>query len=613
MHLLFPTLFLGIVSLLGIVPGIVPGIASLLNQAQAKTITSHQLTLIGNSKYPETFSHFDYVNPDAPKGGIIRLATTLNFDSLNPFNNKSVAPPVIYDTHARLMIRSADESYSLYGFVAERIEYPENYEWVIFHINPKARFSDGSPITAEDIAFTLKRLQTEASPFFKNICKNTSVEVITPLQAKFTFITPGAKAIALAGYMPVLSRRYWENRSLGDKLTEAPVSSGPIRPVKFNKGQSVTYERIKNYWGAELPVNKGRYNFDQIRIDVYRDQHAAIEAFKAGLYDLRYEYDINQWQQAYKTPALKEGRIKREILELEYPPGMTGLVFNIRLSKFQDIRVRKALTLLFDFEWINQKLLHSGYQRTQSFFSYTALEAKGLPDKNELNLLTPFRHQLDDTAFGPAETPTVTKGDGNNRTQQRTALKLLKEAGWEIDQGIMRYRQTGEPLTITILSDDYSQERLLVPYRKMLSKAGIDMDVQTVDKSLFRKRMRQFDFEMANWHFWHSLFPGQEQQYTYSSLTANQPGSGNIAGIKNPAIDDLLDRLLSSKTYNDLIPIGRALDRILRSNYYLIPKWHTRNLRMLYWDHIEHPQQQGLYWHTHNEWWARPENTSSSL
>ena len=593
MHLLFPTLFLGIVSLLCLV--------------QANTITSHQLTLIGTSKYPESFSHFDYVNPDAPKGGIIRLATTLSFDSLNPFNNKGVAPPAIYETHARLMIRSADENYSLYGFVAEHIEYPESYQWVIFHINPKARFSDDSPITAEDVAFTLKRLKTEASPFFKNLCRNTSVEVINPLQVKFIFITPGIKAIALAGYMPILSKRYWENKSLDDKLTEAPVSSGPIRPVKFIKGQLVTYERIKNYWGAELPVNKGRYNFDQIRIDVYRDQHAAIEAFKAGLYDLRYESDINQWQQAYQTPALKEGRIKRETLKLKYPPGMAGLVFNTRLSKFQDIRVRKALMLLFDFEWINQKLLHSDYQRSRSFFSYTALEAKGLPDKNELSLLTPFRQQLDDAVFGPAVTPPITKGDGNNRTQQRTALKLLKEAGWEIDQGIMKHRQTGEPMTITILSDDYSQERLLVPYRKILNKAGIDLDIQTVDTSLFRKRMKQFDFEMANWHFWHSLFPGQEQKHAYSSLAANQSGGGNIAGIQNPVIDNLLDRLLSSKTYNDLIPVGRALDRVLRSNYYMIPKWHTRNLRMLYWDHIEHPLQQGLYWHTHNEWWARPE------
>ena len=591
MHLLFPMFFLGMLCSLG--------------HAQTKIITSHQLTLIGTSKYPENFTHFDYVNPNAPKGGTLKLATTLNFDSLNPFNNKGVAPPYIYDSHARLMVRSADENYALYGLVAERVEYPENYEWVIFHINPKARFSDDSPITAEDVVFSLHRFKQQASPFFRNLYKNVSAEIITPLQAKFTFETSGPKAVVLAAYMPVLSKRYWDKRSLEDRLSEPPVSSGPYQPNRLIKGQTITMNRIKNYWGANLPVNKGRYNFDQVRIDVYRDHHAAIEAFKAGLFDIHYETDIGQWQQAYETPALRDGRIIRKTLKMEYPPGMSGLVFNTRLSKFQDIRVRKALTLLFDFEWVNQKLLYSDYQRTVSFFSHTPLEAKGYPDKEELQLLQPLKNHLKTSVFETAESPPVTKGDGNNRANQRRALKLLREAGWEINQGIMKHRETNEALEMTILSDDPSQERLLVPYRKMLDNVGIDLDIQTVDKSLFRKRMRQFDFDIANWYFWHSLFPGQEQKHMYSSLNANQPGSGNIAGIQHPAIDALLETLHTSKTYNDLIPVGKAIDRVLRSNYYLIPKWHTQNLRLLHWNHIEHPQQEGLYWHSHNDYWAK--------
>ena len=603
MPLLLPAFFLAIAAFLAKTCPAAPVIP--------KTTISHQFTLIGHSKYPADFTHFDYVNPEAPKGGTLKLATTLNFDSLNPFNNRGVAPPYIHDTHARLMVRSADENYSLYGYVAEQLEYPDDYSWVIFHIHPKARFSDDQSITASDVAFTLDRLKKEASPFFKNLYKNTSAEALNPKKVRFTFATPGPKAIALSAYMPVLSKSYWEKRSLDDKLTEPPVHSGPLRPGKFIKGQTIVYERIKDYWGASLPVNKGRYNFDAIRVDVYRDQHAAAEAFKAGLYDLRYEQDASQWsddskQSDNKLPDKKKDRIRHKTLLLEYPPGMAGLVFNTRLDKFRDRRVRKALTLLFDFEWINQKLLHSNYQRTVSFFSYTALQAKEPPDKEELSLLQPVKSHLKDSAYGYPELPPVTKGDGNNRDNQRKAISLLKEAGWVLQKGRMKHQKTGERLTISILSDDHSQERLLVPFQKMLGNIGVELDVQTVDKSQFRKRIRQFDFEVANWHFWHSLFPGSEQLHTFSSKAAHQPGSGNIAGIQDPAIDYLLDKLVNSQNYNELIPVGRSLDRILRSQYYLIPKWHTRQLHILHWSRIEQPDQKGLYWHSHNDWWFRP-------
>ena len=508
------------------------------------------------------------------------------------------------------MVRSADEHYSLYGFVAEQLEYPDDYSWVIFHINPRAQFSDGQNITASDVAFSLDRLKQEAAPFFKNLYKNTFAEAIGPKKVRFTFTTAGPKAIALSAYMPVLSKRYWDSRSLDDKLTEPPVSSGPLRPGKFIKGQTIIYERVKNYWGTNHPVNKGRYNFDAIRVDVYRDQHAAAEAFKAGLYDLRYEQDASQWavhnKMSDNTGAdKKKDSIRQTTLQLEYPPGMAGLVFNTRLNKFKDIRVRKALTLLFDFEWINQKLLHSSYQRTVSFFSYTALQAKEPPDRQELDLLEPVKAYLNDATLGYPVLPPVTRGDGTNRNNQRKAMQLLKEAGWVLKQGVMKHQTTGEPLTMTILGDDHTQERLLIPFRKMLSHLGITLDVQTVDKSQFRKRVKQFDFEMANWHFWHSLFPGSEQLHTFSSKTAQQSGSGNIAGIQNPAIDYLLDKLVNCQNYSELIPVGRALDRVLRSQYYLIPKWHTRQLHILYWSRINKPDQKGLYWHSHNDWWSQ--------
>ncbi|AMO57982.1 extracellular solute-binding protein [Endozoicomonas montiporae] len=577
-----------------------------VSSTTTKTTISHEFTLIGKSKYPADFTHFDYVNPEAPKGGTLKLATNLNFDSLNPFNNRGTAPPYIHDTHARLMVRSADENYSLYGYVAEQVEYPDDFSWVIFHINPNAKFSDGTSITANDVTFTLNRLKTEASPFFKNLYKSTSAEVLSPQKVRFTFATPGPKAIALSAYMPVLSEHYWSNRSLDDRLTEAPVSSGPLRPGKFIKGQTIIYERVKDHWAAGLPVNKGRYNFDAVRVDVYRDQHAAAEAFKAGLYDLRYEQDASQWPVNKKKPDKNKRAIGHITLSLQYPPAMAGLVFNTRLEKFRDLRVRKALTLLFDFEWINQKLLHSNYQRTVSFFSYTTLQATEPPDKKELDLLQPVKAQLNDSMLGDPEQPPVTRGNGDNRDNQRKALQLLKEAGWVLNKGVMKHQKTGEALTMTILGDDHSQERLLVPFRKILGKIGIDLDIQTVDKSQFRKRVRQFDFDIANWHFWHSLFPGSELMHSFSSKTAQQPGSGNIAGIQHPAIDYLLDKLVNCQSYNELIPAGRALDRILRSQYYLIPKWHTRQLHVLYWNHIDKPDQKGIYWHSHNDWWSLP-------
>lgn len=587
-------------------PGIILISLCFLGHGQLNIIKSHQLTLIGNSKYAADFAHFDYVNPDAPKGGILKLATTLNFDSLNPFTHRGVAPPFIYDSHARLMVRSADEHYSQYGFIAEFIEYPEDFSWVIFHLNPKARFSDDSPITSGDVVFSLNKLKEESSPFFKNLYRETHAKAISPLAVKFTFESSGPKAIALAGYLPVLSKHYWSSKSLTDKLTEAPVSSGPIRPRQLIKGKRVVYERVPNYWAADLPINKGRYNFDEIRIDVYRDQHAAIEGFKAGLYDLRYESDINQWQHAYQTPALKSGQMQRQTIELQYPPGMSGLVFNTRLDKFSNPKLREALALLFDFEWINQKLLHSDYRRSTSFFGYTALEAKGLPTEAEKALLVPFKTQLPATVFGLPVQPSVHKGDGNTRSNHRRAISLLQQAGWELKTGRMVHHETGVPLKLSILSDDYSQERLLIPYRKILKRVGIELDLQTVDKSLFRKRINQFDFELVNGTFWHSLFPGQEQFYMFSSRTAHQIGSQNTAGIQNPVIDHLLNKLVECKSYNDLIPVGRALDRVLLSRHYLIPKWHTRHLRMAYWNHIEHPRQNNLYWHSHHEWWAKP-------
>ena len=576
----------------------------------ARVIKSDRFTLIGTSKYSPDFEHFDYVNPNAPKGGLLRLAGTSSFDSLNNFSEKGIAPPYLYDIHGKLMVRSADEPYSQYALIAQWIEYPEDFSWVIFHINPAARFSDNHPIRSDDLVFTLNRLKEQGSPFFRNLYKYYQAEALTPLTVRFTSPNKNPKFIAIAGFMPVLPRHFWESRPFSEKLTAFPVCSGPLKVTRFNKKQSITYERIEDYWGAELPVNRGRFNFDQIRVDVYKDAHASLEAFKAGLYDLRHESDINHWHTAYDSPALRNGKIQKRSIRLLYPPGMSGLVFNTRRTALNNPNVREALTLAFDFEWLNQKLLHSAYQRSTSYFIHTRLQASGMPSKAELQLLAPFRDSLPASVFGLAPQPPVSPGNGSNRKHHRKALRLFKQAGWQIKNSRMINIDSGESLTLTLIFDDRSQERLLIPYRKSLKGLGIELELQVMDQSLFRKRIQQFDFDLANWHYWQSMYPGHELLNAYSSEAAKTPGSANIAGIQEPAVDFLLERLMSARNYEEMVPIGRALDRILLSGHYLIPKWYTQTLHYAYWRHIRPPDAKGLHWISHHDWWyqSKPES-----
>ncbi|MGI9274541.1 MAG: extracellular solute-binding protein [Endozoicomonas sp.] len=575
--------------------------------AFAGVTISHTFSLIGHSSYKQDFKHFRYVNPVAPKGGTLKLAATGTFDTLNPFIGKGTAPEGLFDTYGKLMVRSADEPYSLYPLIAESIEYPDDYSWVAFHINPAARFSDNHPITASDIVFTFNTLKESGSPFYKNLYQGVTKAVRTgPLRVEFHLYTPGPKLVALLAYMNVLPEHYWKNRPFDSRSLDIPVGSGPMRVASFKRGQSITYERVKDYWGKDIAVNRGRFNFDKIQIDFFRDRHATLEGFRKGLYDFRYEPDITQWHQSYNFPAVKQGKVIRESTPFLYPPGMSALVFNTRRDKFKDERVRKALIHAFDFEWVNNKLLYSEYRRNTSLYANTHLEARGLPAEEERELLNPFRKQLPQELFQRAIELPKSSGTGNNRANQKQALRLLRDAGWQLQNGVMVHGASNTPLRIQLITDTHTQERLLLPFKKSLSDLGIDLTVTALDRNLFRRKARSFDFEMIDWHFWHSMFPGTEQINTWSSRAALEPGSGNIAGVSSPVVDKLLERFSRVSLYEELIPVGRAMDRVLMWGHYMIPKWHTTTVHMAYWNHLEHPGHENLYWWSLSDWWQKP-------
>ena len=372
-----------------------------------------------------------------------------------------------------------------------------------------------------------------------------------------------------------------------------------------NPGHSVIYERVKNYWAKELAVNKGQFNFDRMRIDYYRDNNAALEAFAAGAYDLRIESDPRNWHQKYSFPAIKNGEVFKEKVVLKHPHGMGGLIFNTRRPIFQDRRVRLALNYLFDFEWTNQHLLHSEYRRTTSFFVNTDFAARGLPEGKELALLENFKNQLSPEIFAEPYQQPESDGSGNNRKNQRIALQLLKEAGWQLKRGAMIHDSTGEPMTFEILLPGPSMERVFIPYSSNLAKVGIEARVQTVDDSRFRKRAKSFDFDMVEWHFWHSTFPSTEMNYSWSSKAADEKDSNNLAGVKNPAIDALLAPLSQNSEYQEIIPRLRAVDRILLWENYLIPKWHKNNIYIAYRNYLDHPNHSELNWFNASLWWYK--------
>lgn len=564
----------------------------------------------GSPKYPDGFAHFDYVNPDAPKGGTLKMAVVANgFDSFNPFDIRGVAAAGIstylYDT---LLESSADEPFSAYGLIAESLETPTDRSYVIFNLRKEARFHDGEPITAEDVKFSLNILTNEGHPFFRNYYADVSkITIESPHRVRFDFgETKNRELPLILGQMPILPAHYWETRDFGENGLTPPVGSGPYRIGEFEAGRSVTYERVKDYWAQNLGVRKGRFNFDSIRYDYYTDDTVALEAFKAGNFDFRQESSAKNWATAYTGPKFDAGKIVTEAIEHHRPTGMQGFVFNTRRKVFSDPRVREALAYGFDFEWANKNLFYGQYTRTGSYFENSDLASSGLPEGRELEILEPFRGDLAKKVFTEVYTPPETDGQQGLRKNLRTALELLRSAGYVVRDGKMIHEKTGEPLAFEILLFQKSFERVVLPFKNNLAKLGIDVSVRLVDSNQYVQRVREFDFDIITQVLPQSDSPGNEQREYWHSSNVDAVGSRNYMGVSDPVVDELVSMVIQAPDREELVQRVRALDRVLLHGHYVIPHWYLARDRVAYWKQFVRPEMTPKNGFDLNNWWVKP-------
>lgn len=562
----------------------------MVTQAQAEP--QHALTLYGEpARYPEGFKHFDYVNAQAPKGGVLRQAGFGSFNSLNPFINKGVSADdvgMIYDT---LTKNSLDEPFTVYGLVAEKIEKAPDNRWVRFYLRPEAQFHDGHPITAEDVAFTFETLMSKGSPQYRAYYADVEhVIVESPRRVRFDFKHGHNRELPLIiGQLPVLPKHWWAERDFSAGNMDIPLGSGPYRIERVEPGRSLSFTRVADYWGKDLAINRGFNNFDRITFDYYLDNTVALQAFKAGQFDFWQETSAKNWATAYDIEAVHDGRIHKEEIQNHNPTGMQGFIFNLRRPQLQDRRVREALVLLFDFEWTNKRLFNNAYTRTHSYFDNSELASSGLPSPEELRLLEPLRAQIPPEVFTQTYQPPVTDGSGIIRDQQRRAYQLLTEAGYHVENDHMLNPQ-GQPLKLEFLLAQAEFERVLLPYKRNLADLGIELEIRRVDISQYVNRLRSRDYDLIVTGFSQSSSPGNEQREYWHSAAADNPGSRNFIGLKDPAIDLLVDRLINANSRDELITRTHALDRVLLWGHYVVPNWHIKTWRVAYWSALTHPQ-----------------------
>ena len=569
-----------------------------------KLENAHAISMHGTPKYSADFKHFDYVNFDAPKGGPIKLHQIGSFDTLNNFILKGSPAVNLSQVHDSLLTQSFDEPFTMYGLVAESISVPEDRSWVIFKIRKEAKFHNGNPIRVEDIIWTLNTLKEKGHPFFKFYYGNVkTAEKISDNEVKFIF--QGERNLELPliiGQMKILSKKYWKDK-FEDVLLENPIGSGPYRVKNFKAGRTIEFERVDDYWGKNLPVNKGRFNFQKVIIEYFRDATVALEAFKSGDYDFRQENQAKRWANAYNFTAIENGHVKKESVKHEIPTGMQGFFINTRKEIFKDRVVRKALNYAFDFEWTNKILFFDQYKRTASFFSNSDLASSDLPSKEELELLDPFKNQLPNEIFNTIYENPINDGSGNVRKNLRIADKLLYDAGWIIKDGKRINKETGIPLKFTILLVSPEFERIALPYARNLKKIGIEAKVRTVDSAQYERRLESFSFDMTVVSLGQSLSPGNEQRDFWNSTSATINGSRNYAGVSSPAVDFLIDKIIAAKNREDLISATKALDRFLLFGYYVVPHWHIQNFRIAYWDKFGQPKINPKYDLGIDTWW----------
>ncbi|MDP6474505.1 MAG: extracellular solute-binding protein [Alphaproteobacteria bacterium] len=573
--------------------------------------SGHGVAMHGAPKYGPDFSHFDYVNADAPKGGDVRLSWTGSFDSLNPFILKGVSARYLGLTFETLMAGSSDEAFSQYGLIAGRVEFPADRSSVTFTLRQEARWHDGTPITVDDVIFSFEALTKKGAPFYRVYYANVAeVEDLGERRVKFSFAAGENRELPLIlGQLAILSKKYFETHEFDKSTLEPILASGPYKVDIVDPGRAISYRRVADYWGAHLPVNRGRHNFDSIRIDYYRDDTVALEAFKAKEFDWRLESTAKVWAKSYSGPAIESGLIKKIEIAHENPTGMAAFVINTRRPLFADPRVREALGLAFDFEWTNKNLFFGTYTRTRSYFSNSELASSGLPGEAELKILRPYRGRIPEQVFTTEFALPVTDGSGKIRRSLRAATKLLRQAGWEVTGGKLVHGETGMPFKFEFLvQSGGAVERIVQAYARNLERLGIAIDVRLVDTTQYAERIKLFDFDMMWGGFGQSLSPGNEQRQFWSSAAADVPGSRNLIGIRDPVVDELIETIIAASDREALIAASRALDRVLLWGHYVVPLWHLRSNRIAYWDIFGRPEVTARYDHGFpSAWWIDPD------
>ncbi len=573
----------------------------------------HAVAMIGAPALPPGFTHFPYANPAAPKGGTVTLGALGSFDSFNPHVLRGVAASEILRIYDTLLVASADEASAAYGHIAESIEIAADRLAVSFNLRPEARFHDGQPITAEDVAWTFMALRTHGRPQFKQYYADvTEVVAESPRRVTFRFRTAENRELPLIlGQLVVLPKHWWAGRDFAKSLTEAPLGSGAYRLESFELGRHTVLARVPDYWARDLPTAKGLNNFGQIRTEYYRDASVAMQAFKAGRIDFRRENISKNWATAYDFPAVEKGLVKREAFRHQLPTGMQAWVMNTRRPTFADARVRQAMAEVFDFEWTNRNLFYGLYTRTQSYFSNSELASSGLPGPAELNLLEPFRAQLPDAVFTRPFSLPVTDGSGNNRDGLRAALGLLKQAGWEIkDRKLVN--AAGQQMGFEILVSDPSFERVATPYSEWIKRLGIDVRVRLVDPAQYQRLTDVFDFDMVLEALPQSDFPGNEQREFFTCAGARAEGSANAAGVCDPAVDALVEHVVTAPDRAQQIAATRALDRVLLNRWYVVPQWHLGSVWAAYWDRFGHPPGPVRTGMVLDAWWVDPAKAAAT-
>jgi microcin C transport system substrate-binding protein len=574
--------------------------------ATAHAEPRHGLSAFGELKYKPDFAHLDYVNPKSPKAGRLSLIGPrglITFDSFNGYILKGDAAQglsLLFEGHSlifdSLMTRAHDEPDAVYGLIAQSADVAADRSSVTFRLRPEAKFADGTPVTSADVAFSFTTLKEKGHPTYRQLLRNaTHVETPDPLTVRYAMSGTETRDLPMTiATLPVFSRAFYAARAFDETSLEPPLGSGPYRIGDFKQGTFVSYKRRDDYWGKDLAINRGRWNFDEVRYEYYRDRTAALESLKAGAYDLREEFTAKDWSTAYDIPQVRDGRMQRLTLPDATPSGTQGFFINTRRAKFADLRVRKALDLAFDYEWANKNLFYGLYRRTTSYFENSPMRAEGKPSQAELAVLEPHRAKLPPAVFAEPYVPPVSDGSGADRKLLREAAALLTEAGWSLKDG-KRTNATGEVFEIEFLIFEPSFERILGPYVKSLQAIGVTASIRRVDPAQYERRLKAFDFDILTQRYVMRLTPGVELKNYFGSEAAKTDGSFNLAGIADPVVDALIQKIGEAKSRDDLVASARALDRVLRAGHYWVPHWNKASHTLAYWDRFARPAVKPAY------------------